>query len=136
MRGSTSGASDAGGMSFALVLGDCSVATAPPENKTAPIVQRTTGSWYHLLVQRRPYRGHPAVGHPITLCARYRALPPRSRTTSRRRSWSGSQPFGRTSLFRRERRYSFRSLPWTLIFPFAPCASTLTADPRFPRLPA
>src|SRR3954452_8109023 len=118
MRASTSAALYAGGISFVLVLGDRSVATGSSgKTKTAPIVQRTTGSWYHLLVQRRPYRGHPAAGHPITLCARYRALPPRSRTTSRRRSWSGSQPFGRTSLFRRERRYSFRSLPWTFILP-------------------
>jgi hypothetical protein len=58
-----------------LVFGAGSVATCPPENKTAPIVQRTTGSWYHLLVQRRPYRGHPAAVHSVALFALYRAHP-------------------------------------------------------------
>src|SRR3954463_10205765 len=117
MRGSTSAALYAGSIawmpsSFVVALGESSVATfssQPPENKTAPIVQRTTGSWYHLLVQRRPYPGHPGIVDPIALCALYRAHPHELRMTFAPTFLVRLSAVGRTSLLRRKRRYSFRS---------------------------
>src|SRR5262245_17533018 len=33
----------------------------PPETRTPRSSSGRTGSWYHLLVRHRPYRGHPAL---------------------------------------------------------------------------
>ena len=87
-----------------------SVVTSPPDNKTAPIVQRTNG----VVVPPAGFRtGRTAViphaVYPDALFARYRAHPLGSRTTFAPTNLIRLSANGRNSLHGPERRYSFRS---------------------------
>ena len=80
-----------------------------------PVVQRTNGSWYHLLVRRRPAPIIPAAVTGDALSARYRAPPALLASYVRAAPTAGlsaSRLAARAPLSaRRLGRYSSRSSP-------------------------
>ena len=75
-----------------------------------PLVQRTNGSWYHLLVRCRRRVAHRARRDPAPSSTRYRASPVAARERPSRRRSHAARTIPR-SLRGQARRYSSRSSP-------------------------